>query len=284
MSPTDDPETPRPRILPFRVARQAWSWTWGGFDTLLRLGWAPALVVTALGALVEPAIVGFGQDAETLAASPAALLGLLLLAGATIVLMAIVLVGWQRALLLPGQDPRRRIHLRLAQRELTYGLIVFFLLGLVSMGLVTAPGALTSFATGQVLPGLFLLGGPVVALIVVSRSVMVLPAVALGRPAELGKAWQGARDNTVRIAATLFLVGLPAFVGQLLLMEMSAAVIGAELGLVVELVLRFVVALLSFVLAAPVAAATALLYVLLVERELQAILPHPASSFCESPR
>lgn len=272
------------RILPFRVARQAWSWTWGGFDTLLRLGWVPALVLTALGALVEPALMDAGTDEAAMAASPGLLLGLLLLAVVTIALMAIVLVGWQRALLLPPDGPRPRLYLRLGKRELTYALIVFFLLGLVSMGMATAPGAVSSFAAGQVLGGLFLLGGPAVAVVVVCRSVMVLPAVALGRPAELGRAWQAARGNTLRIAASLMLVGLPAFVGQLLMMEMSAAVIRAELGLLVELVLRFIVALLSFVLAAPVAAVTALLYVLLLDRTLQAALPRPAAFFCESPR
>ena len=72
---------------------------------------------------------------------------------------------------------------------------------------------------------------------------------------------------------------LPILAGELLMLEVSAAVIGTEPGLVVELVLRFVKALVSFVLAAPAVAVTGVLYVLLIDPDLGSALSRPANRY-----
>lgn len=273
-----DPRPAGPPIVPLAIVRQGLASTWNGFDTLLRLGWLPALVLTLAGALFEPEQIHFNEEGaiEVTGEVMAAIVVLAILA---CLMHAMVAAAWQRCLLVPGADPPRRWHLRLGRRELLYALVAFFLLGLISMGVATAPGAVQAFSMGQPTAGLLMLIGPVVAFVVVARAVMVLPAIALDRGADIGKSWQGAHGNTLRIAITLFLVALPAVAGQLVLLEMSAAVVGSEPGIVVELVLRFVLALMSFALIAPIVAVTGVLYALLVDAALQNTLARPVASY-----
>ena len=49
-----EPSSSRPRIAPLPVVRQGFVTTAAGFDALLRIGWMPALLMTAAGALLEP--------------------------------------------------------------------------------------------------------------------------------------------------------------------------------------------------------------------------------------
>ena len=255
----------RPPIAPLAVVRQGLASTWNGFDTLLRIGWLPALVLTLAGAFLEPEPLYIYEQGiiETTGDVIAAIVVLAVLAG---LMHAMVATAWQRSLLVPDDDAPRRWHLRLAGRELLYGVVAFFLLGLVSMGAATAPGAVQAFAAGQPLGGVLAMIGPFVAIVVVSRAAMVLPAIALDRGADIGQSWRAAQDNTLRIAIALFLVALPAVAGQLVLLEMSAAVLSAQPGIVIKLVLRYVLALMSFALAAPIVAVTGVLYALLIDR------------------
>lgn len=268
----------QPPIEPLAIVRQGLASTWSGFDALLRIGWLPALVLTLAGALLEPDQIRFNAEGmiEVTGDVMAIIVALAILAS---LMHAMVAAAWQRCLLMPGADLPRRWHLRLGGRELVYALVAFFLLGLLSMGVATAPGAVQAFAMGQPAGGLLMMAGPFVAIVVVARTVMVLPAIALDRGADMGKSWRGAQGNTLRIAITLFLVALPAVAGQLVLLEMSAAVVAGQLGIVVELVLRFVLALLSFALIAPIVAVTGMLYALLVDAALQGMLPRPAASY-----
>ncbi|MDA0218000.1 MAG: hypothetical protein O3B22_00195 [Proteobacteria bacterium] len=273
-----EPSSNRPRIAPLPVVRQGFVTTAAGFDALLRIGWLPALLMTAAGALLEPQAPYIDAQGE-IVTTPQAMFVFILLALLATALSTMVATTWQRMQLMPAAEPPRRWYLRLGRRELLYMLVSFFLLGLVFMGLATAPGAAQAFAAGQAVGGIVLLIGPVVATIVVARSVMVLPAIALDRGADIARAWRAAEGNTLRIAIALVLVTLPILAGELLMLEVSAAVIGTEPGLVVELVLRFVKALVSFVLAAPAVAVTGVLYVLLIDPDLGSALSRPANRY-----
>ena len=268
----------RPRIAPLAVVRQGLVSTLAGFDALLRIGWLPALAMTVVGALAEPEAPYLNADG-TIVTTPQAILVFVLLAVMATALTAMVATTWQREMLLDDESRPRRWHFRLGGRELLYMFVAFFLLGLVFMGLATAPGAAQALASGNPLGGIVMMIGPFVATVVVSRSVMVLPAIALDRGAEISAAWRAAEGNTLRIAIALFLTALPIVAGELLMLEISAAVVAGDFGLLVELVLRFVKALMSFVLAAPVIAVTGVLYALLVDTNLRGALSRPAAAY-----
>ena len=271
-------DSSRPRIAPLAVVRQGLGSTVAGFDMLLRIGWLPALLMTLVGALLEPEAPRLDEQG-VLEVSPGAMAVFVLLACLATALCAMVATCWQRAVLMPGADAPRRWHLRLGRRELLYMLVAFFLLGLVFMALATAPGAVQALMAGQAGSALVLLLGPVVGAIVVARAAMVLPGIALDRGADIGRVWRAAEGNTLRIAIALFLVSLPILAGELLLLEISAAVVASEPGLLVELVLRFVRAMMTFVLAAPAVAVTGVLYVLLVDPGLRGGLSRPANRY-----
>lgn len=271
----------RPRIAPLAVVRQGLVSTLAGFDALLRIGWLPALAMTVVGALAEPEAPAIDADG-TIVTTPQTIMVFVLLAVMATALTAMVATAWQREMLQIGESGPRRWHFRLAGRELLYMVVAFFLLGLVFMGLATAPGAVQALAAGNPLGGIVMMIGPFVATVVVARSVMVLPAIALDRGAEISAAWRAAEGNTLRIAIALFLTALPMVAGELLMLEISAAVVAGDLGLLVELVLRFVKALMSFVLAAPVIAVTGVLYALLVDTNLRGMLSRPAAAYFAS--
>jgi len=268
-----------PRIAPLALVRHGLVATATGFDTLLRIGWLPALLLAAAGAVLEPAVAVMIDAEGQIVATPQAAMGLILLALFATALSAMVATTWQRMLLMPGSEPRRRWTLRLGKREILYTLTTILLLMFVFMGMSSAPGAAQAFTTGQVADGLVMLIGPVVATIVVARSIMVLPSIALDRGADIARVWRAAQGNTLRIAIALALVSVPILAGELLLIELSAAVITSEPGLLVELVLRFVRALMSFVLAGPVVAVTGALYALLIDPGLRGGLSRPAASY-----
>jgi hypothetical protein len=268
-------ETPRPRIAPSAVVRQGLASTVAGFDALLRIGWFPALLLTAAGALMEPDAPYL--DAEgTIVITPRATMILVLMALMATALTAMVATAWQREMLQPDARATRRWHFRLGRRELFYMLVAFFLMGLVFMGMATAPGAFQALQSGNPLGAVIMMIGPFAAILVVSRSVMVLPSIALDRGGDIAQVWRAAEGNTLRIAIALFLGVLPMIAGELLMLEMAAAVMASDLGLLAEL------ALMSFVLAVPVVAVTGVLYALLVDPGLQGALSRPREAFFRS--
>mgnify|MGYP001333532010 CR=1 FL=1 len=274
----NDGKAPRARIAPYAVARQGLSSTVTGFDALLRIGWFPALLLTVAGAILEPE-APYLDEAGELVMTPKAIAVLILLALLATAITAMVAAAWQREMLDPQARTTRRLYFRLGKRELFYMLVAFFLMGLVFMGLATAPGAIQALQAGNPLAAILMMIGPLVAILVVSRSVMVLPSIALDRGGDIGQVWRAAEGNTLRIAIALFLATLPLVLGEFLLLEMTAAVIESDLGLIAELVLRFIKALGSFVLALPLVAVTAVLYALLVDPALRGALSRPPETF-----
>ena len=272
----------RPRIAPFAVALAAAQMTWRGFDTLLRLGWVAALVSTLAGIVLEPPPPHLSADGSAVEFAPGTVAMLVLLGIIAMILQSVVAVAWHRAILLGEHNDGRRWYLRLGGRELLYALISFFLLMLAAMAsAVILPAALDQLRAGAPVLGLFFLAGPLVAIIVLARVVLVLPAVALGRPPDLARCWQAVDGNTARVASVLLIVATAAGAVGVGLIWVFTTVNDRNLGFPMDAVITFVNALASFTLMAFVLSALSLLYALLVDPSLRDRLPVPAESLLQ---
>jgi hypothetical protein len=278
-----DVSLPRRRIAPLAILFAAAAMTWRGFDTLLRLGWLAALASTVAGVLLEPSPPQPTPDGTALEMAPGAVLMLFLLGLLALVLQSMVAVGWLRALLLGEDRPGRRSYLRLGARELMFALISFILMMMLALAAtVLLPMAYGELAAHRPISGIFFLAVTATAPILLARSVLVLPALALGRSPELSVAWQAVGGNTVRVVALLLMAGLAVGILGFVVLWVFSTVHDRELGLPVDAVVMFVNALVSFTLMAFVLSVLGLLYALLVDERLRPMLPFPAERFFRS--
>ena len=275
---TNARERVRP-LAPGAVARDACLLTVAGFDTLLRIGWAPALLAACAGRLLQPEPIMVSADGARIDVPEGTLFLFFLLALATVQLHAMVAVAWQRLVLVGEDRPGRLVNLRLGRRELTYAVLSVFVLALVSLGVTMAMAALQTVFAGDIPTAAILAVAPVIALPLSCRAMMVLPGIALERPGSSARGWRAARGHTLGIVVVVLLVGVPMILGELLIVYLATSVVVTEPGWLAELVMQFVVALLFFVLAAPVVTALALLHTLLVETGLKSALPRPPETY-----
>ena len=90
--------------------------------------------------------------------------------------------------------------------------------------------------------------GMVPAILVVARSSLVLPSIALGQGADLIRSWQVTRGHGAQISATLILVCLPLVVVSIVLLHLSGMFVERGFGSVVGLVVNYVNMIVNIVM------------------------------------
>ncbi len=250
------------QINPLTLTGLALRQTWKGLDTILRLAWFPVLIIAVAAHLAAPAPV----EGDGAVIAPGGMMRLALLGMAGLMVQAMIAVAWHRVLL-TGFDPaKRRIYIRFGLAEFLYAVISVFLAILVVMGLYVLTGVVaTVLASALGISGLLLqtvafLAGMLPAIIIVARSVLVLPAIAVGRGADLIMSWRATRGNGIRISASLILVSVPLVVAGVVLLQLSTAIAQRELGAAVSIVVGYVNMIINIVLMCLVVSALSLLY------------------------
>ncbi|MEM7123969.1 MAG: hypothetical protein AAF563_22020 [Pseudomonadota bacterium] len=273
------------KILPVPIARYALSSVINGFDTVLRLGWLPALISSIAAMILESSIFVASPDTGELQVGFGPLLVFIVIAALTQTMFA---VAWHRHVGLGESFAGRRYYFRLGRRELVYALIAFIILSVLSLGMGGLFTVYSLIAQGGGFGGIVILLVPVVAIAVIARLCLLLPMVAFDEAADPTRSWQGVSDNTVRVVAVLVLIGIPVVVIELLLISVfgsvaasGTAALGAP-GLAIDLIARFVSSLVFLALLAVIAGAVTLLYMVLIGDEVtQSNLPAPPETFVE---
>lgn len=253
------------RIQPLKLAVEGYRLALRGFDDILRLSWFAVLALALLARLLASGAAPEGGGAATVAAGGIA--GLALLAGCAVLVHAMVAVAWHRMLLLGERWEGGRIYLRLGRRELLYGAAAVLFAVFFFMGATVVPVALVAPIASSPLPALATLAGLAAALVVIARSVLVLPAVALDRGLDLAASWRATRGQSLRATATLVLAGLPLVATELALMALFSKLQERDFGtagLFVDLLAGFVGMIVVIVMVCGLAATVSLLYARLV--------------------
>ncbi len=238
------------RIHPLYFAVIAFRRTWAGIDTILRLCWFPVLLVAVAVYVLTPDT----PVTEGAGIPPDGMLRLAVLAIAGLMVQAMIAVAWHRTML-SGFDPSRvRLYIRFGFREFLYGIIAVFLAIIVFMGLYVVTGmvagllAATFGAASAPVQALAFLMGMVPAILIVARSCLVLPSVALGMGADLIRSWQITRGYGAQIAATLIIVCLPLVLVSIILVYLSGMFVERGLGGIVGLVVNYVNMIVNIVM------------------------------------
>ena len=238
------------RIHPLHFAIVAFRRTWGGIDSILRLSWFPVLLVAVAVHFLTPGTPVAGDTGMP----PDGILRLAILAIAGLMVQAMIAVAWHRAML-AGFDPSKvRIYIRFGFREFLYGIIAVFLAIIVVMGLYVVTGvvatllAATVGVSGPVGQMFAFLIGMVPAILIVARSSLVLPSIAVGFGADLIRSWQATRGHGAHISATLILVCLPLVVVSIVLLHLSGMFVERDLGGIVSLVVNYVNMIVNIVM------------------------------------
>ena len=260
------------QINPLILTVAAFRQTWRGLDSILRLAWFPVLIIAIVAHLVAPV----PADGDAAGMPPGGIVRLAILGVAGIMVQAMIAVAWHRTLL-TGFDPAsRRIYIRFGLAEFLYGIISVFLTILVVIGLYVVTGIVATILTmvlgvsGAIWQALAFLVGMVPAIVIVARSALVLPAIAVGKGADLIMSWQATRGNGARISATLILVSLPLIVASIVLLQLSGSFIQRGLGEVVEVVVSYVNMIINILMMCLVVSALSLLYAQLANRDDEA--------------
>ena len=260
------------QINPLILTLAAFRQTWRGLDSILRLAWFPVLVIAIAAHLVAP--VPAGGDGAGMPSGGIVRLALLGVAG--ILVQAMIAVAWHRTLLTDFDPASRRIYLRFGLAEFLYGIISVFLTILVVIGLYVVTGIVATLLTmvlgvsGTIWQALAFLVGMVPALVIIARSVLVLPAIAVGKGADLIMSWRATRGNGARISATLILVSLPLIVASVVLLQLSGTFVQRGLGEFVEIVVSYVNMIINILMMCLVVSALSLLYAQLANRHDEA--------------
>ncbi len=273
------------KILPVAIARYALSSVINGFDTVLRLGWLPAMISSVAAMVLESSIFVASPETGELQIGFGPLLLFIVIAALTQTMFA---VAWHRHVGLGESFAGRRFYFRLGRRELVYALIAFVLVSILSLGMGGLFTVYSLIQQGGGFGGIVILLVPVVAVALIARLCMLLPMVAFDEAPDPSRSWQGVTDNTVRVVSVLLLIGIPVVLIELLLISVfgsvaasGTAALGAP-GLAVDLIARFVSSLLFLALLAVVTGAVTLLYMVLIGDEAsQANLPAPLETFVE---
>ena len=238
------------RIHPLHFAFGAFRETWAGIDSILRLSWFPVLLVAVAVHLLTPGSPVTGETGMP----PDGILRLAVLAIAGLMVQAMIAVAWHRTML-AGFDPSRvRIYIRFGFREFLYGIIAVFLAIIVFMGLYVVTGMVAAllaatFGVSGPLGQIFaFLIGMVPAILIVARSSLVLPSIALGQGADLIRSWQVTRGHGAQISATLILVCLPLVVVSIVLIHLSGMFVERGFGGFVGLVVNYVNMIVNIVM------------------------------------
>jgi len=264
---TDTP-TIRPRLKPFELFVQAYALTFGNLESLIRFSWLGVLVIAVAGRLLagDAPQIETEADAENLPPGLFAVFALLALCVG--LLHAMVAVAWHRAILLGEHHRDRRIYLHLSAREALYGLIGIFFGMILFMGTSTALVMLQSSGGNLMSVTLGMVLGPGIALFVFSRSMFVLPGVALGRGSDIGASWRATQGNGLRAAATLLLVMAPVGAIELSLLLLVQSFAERDLGIVAGLLVSFITMTVMIVMVSTIVAAISLMYARLVDPKL----------------
>ena len=273
------------KILPVPIARYALSSVINGFDTVLRLGWLPAMISSVAAIVLESSIFVASPDTGELQVGFGPLLLFIVIAALTQTIFA---VAWHRHIGLGESFAGRRFYFRLGRREVVYALIAFIIVSILSLGMGGLFTVYSLLAQGGGFGGIVILLVPVVAIVLIARLCLLLPMVAFDEAVDPSRSWLGVRDNIVRVVAVLLLVGVPVVVIELLLISVFGSVAASgtaalgTLGLAIDLIARFVSSLVFLALLAVVAGAVTLLYMVLIGDEAtQSNLPAPLNTFVE---
>ncbi len=278
------------KISPLPVARYAGLSVVKGFDTVLRLGWAPVLVSTTASLLVEPRVAALmpKMDGEQVSVDPMFAFWLIVMLLVALVTQTIFAVAWHRNVALGEARSGQRFYLRFGKREAVYALIGFVLGSITMMGIGGLPIVASLLAAGQPIGALFILAMPAMALFLLARLCLMLPMVALGQAVEPARAWQMVDGNSWRVVAVLLLIGIPIVMVEFLLISVFGGIVySAEtafggLSQVVTFVAQFVSGLVMLTLLGIIVSALSLIFMILGDDEtLKARLPAPYDSFVE---
>ena len=259
-----EPSDTRPRLRPLDLARQAYALTFREVETVLRFCWlGAALLALAQGFLAgEPFEID--DDGGTVTIPPGTVLAMAVLAFCAAMLHAMVAVAWHRAILLGERLDDRRVYLRFGARESLYGVVAVLFFLFLFMGLGMAPLAMGGAGGDAAIQAVVFLGGPALAAIVLARSMLVLPAIALGRGPDLAMSWRATHGNGLRGAAALILVLGPVALAEVVTIHAVSAVIERDLGPVAEFAVRFVTMTVTVLTVSVVVAFMSLVYARLV--------------------
>lgn len=253
-----------PRIHPLALAVEGYRLALRGFDTILRLSWFAVLALALLARLLASGAAPEGTGAATVAAG--GLAGLALLAGCAVLVHAMVAVAWHRAVLLGEGPGSRRVYLRCGRRELLYGATAVFFALCVFTG-ATLLSVVAPLGGGLLLVLVYLAA----ALVAITRSVLILPAIALGRGLDLAASWRATRGQSLRATATLVLACLPLVATEFALIALFSRLQERDFGtaeVLVDLVAGFVGMIVIIVMICGLAATVSLLYAKLVDPRL----------------
>ncbi len=257
------------RIQPLALAVEGYRLALRGFDTVLQLSWFAVLALALLARLLASGATPEGTGAATVAAGGVA--GLALLAGCAVLVHAMVAVAWHRAVLLGEGPGSRRVYLRCGRRELLYGATaVFFALCFFTGATLLSVVAAAPLGGGPLLVPIYL-AGLAAALVAVARSMLILPAIALGRGLDLAASWRATRGQSLRATATLVLACLPLVATEFALIALFSRLQQRDFGTVevlVDLVAGFVGMIVIIVMICGLAATVSLLYARLVDPRL----------------
>jgi hypothetical protein len=275
------------KLSPVPIARYAVLSVIKGFDTVLRLGWAPILISTLAAMALEPSLMTVVPESGEVEIHFGPMLAFLAIG---IVTQTIFAVAWHRNVAFGETRAGQRIYLRLGKREAVYAVVAFVVVCIMSLGLGALPVLASLMASGQAAVGtLLILGAPVMALFLLARLCLMLPMAALDHKVDPARSWQAAEGNSWRIVAVLLLVGIPIVVVELVLVSVFGGIIESALasfgalGEVVSFVARFVSGLVFLALLGVIVSAITLVYIILTGDEtLKARLPAPLATFVEA--
>ncbi len=250
------------RIHPLYYALIAFRRTWTGIDTILRLSWFPVLLVAVAVHFLTPD----ASVSDSAGLPPDGILRLALLAIVGLMVQAMIAVAWHRTMLAGFDASKVRIYIRFGIREFLYGIISVFLAIIVVMGLYVVTGLVATFfaaslgVSGPLWQMLAFLIGTVPVILIVARSCLVLPSIAVGFGADLIRSWQITKGYGAHVSATLFLVCLPLVAVSIVLLHLSGMLVERGLGVVVELVMNYVNMIINIVMMCFVVTTLSILY------------------------
>jgi hypothetical protein len=264
--------TPRditnPKISPVKLALRAYSVTLSGVDTILRLGWLAALLLSAVQLFVVLTPPEVSEDGTEILFAPGEMATFVVMAVVGFGIQTMVAVGWHRAILLGESHAERRFYLRFGRAEMLYSVVVVVLLLFFTMGMGMLPAAIEMYGSASIPLALFFLAGPILSTLVVARISLVLPSIATGGPCDIRQSWQASQGNGARLAALYLLVGVPLAAAQFLLPVLLSSVASLGLGALGDVVISFVGTLVMLIVLCTLISAISLAY-----RELGGLKP-----------
>ena len=254
----------RPRLPLFYLAYRSYTLTFRGAEAVLRFCWLGALLLALAQSLLIGEPLEAGGDGATAAVPSDAAPALVVLAFGAAMLHAMVAVAWHRAILLGETLSHKRFYLRFGAREGLYGAVAVFFFLSFFMGLGAAPLAMGADAGGPLARAIAFLGGPVLAVAVLARSMLVLPSIALGMGPDLAMSWRVTHGNGWRAIVALILVLGPLALAEFATIHAVQALFERGLDPVAGFVVRFVAAIVTILTASVVVAFVSLVYFWLV--------------------